>query len=269
MSLQLSTLLNKLEKDETPNHPNSILLKQHTRHPDTIKSNFKKLDIKYNKDLSKLFIKLSFNYIYYIKKSGDQIEISCPPCASEDAISHYFLTKTVIPLALSMKGEIVLHASAYSINEEGHLIIGDSGSGKSTLAIQAMLKGGKHIADDVIILTQKNGQIFLHPSKAGALLNKDIYENLKELHELPATLNPFKNKWNIRLANSRKEPCALKYLTILKHLLNKNNKKEVFKCIMKSTYFAPILKTKYASKYFQIFDTILNKVPLKDSTQRN
>lgn len=54
-----------------------------------------------------------------------------------------------------------LHASAVAFGGHGILIVGASGSGKSTLALELIGLGATLIADDRVIVTKKDGRIWL------------------------------------------------------------------------------------------------------------
>ncbi len=60
-------------------------------------------------------------------------------------------------------GGPAIHASAFSYEGAGCLILGDSGSGKSTLLAEAMLRGAKLVADDRVALRAQDGQLIADP----------------------------------------------------------------------------------------------------------
>lgn len=54
-----------------------------------------------------------------------------------------------------------IHATMVSIFNKGVLLIGKSGSGKSDLALRMIVeKGAKLVADDRVILTTENGELY-------------------------------------------------------------------------------------------------------------
>lgn len=60
-----------------------------------------------------------------------------------------------------IKKSITVHGVALEIQGRGLLIIGPSGIGKTTTAIQAVNDGYIWIADDVAVLNEKNGELFM------------------------------------------------------------------------------------------------------------
>jgi len=53
-----------------------------------------------------------------------------------------------------------VHASAVALDDCGLLILGPAGSGKSSLAIEMIAMGAELVADDMVALSAKGGEIF-------------------------------------------------------------------------------------------------------------
>ena len=56
---------------------------------------------------------------------------------------------------------LVLHANAVAVRGRGVLIRGASGSGKSSLTLQLMAMGAVLIADDRVVLTERDGDLWM------------------------------------------------------------------------------------------------------------
>ena len=69
-----------------------------------------------------------------------------------------------------------VHASAVALEECGLLIIGPSGSGKSSLAIEMIAMGAELIADDVVVLSARDGAIYAEapPGARGLIETRNV-----------------------------------------------------------------------------------------------
>lgn len=85
--------------------------------------------------------------------SRDGIDIQCCPLpdTAESTIRHLFLDQ-IVPLVLSRRESLVLHASAILTPEGVIAFVGKSGQGKSTLAASFAQSGFRLISDDYLIL---------------------------------------------------------------------------------------------------------------------
>jgi hypothetical protein len=115
--------------------------------------------------------------------SGDGSEIRCRPLPDipEVTVRHLLLDQ-VIPLALSRREPIVLHASAVLTTRDAVAFAGKSGRGKSTLATSFMQEGYRLVSDDCLVLRREQGSwialpsypgVRLWPSTAGELLREN------------------------------------------------------------------------------------------------
>lgn len=61
-----------------------------------------------------------------------------------------------------MVNKAPLHASAFSYQGAGCLILGKSGAGKSSLLAEVLVHGAKLVADDQVVLEAQNGTLAAH-----------------------------------------------------------------------------------------------------------
>ncbi len=94
-----------------------------------------------------------------------------------DTIRHLFLDQ-VMPRMLSLRGRLVLHASAVLAPKGAVAFLGDSGRGKSTLAASFCQQGFPGLTDDCLLLQEAGGAHFALPSYAGLRLWPDTIEAL-------------------------------------------------------------------------------------------
>lgn len=117
--------------------------------------------------------------------SADTAQICCRPLPKipEVTIRHLLLDQ-VIPLVLSRREAVVLHASAVLTPHGVIAFAGKSGQGKSTLAASFAQKGCALVSDDCLVLRAEHGRwtalpsypgVRLWPSTAEALVREDTH----------------------------------------------------------------------------------------------
>lgn len=101
--------------------------------------------------------------------SADALAIACHPAPSvtESTCRNLYLNQ-VLPLALSQRGKLVVHASAVELpSDRAAIFAGRSGSGKSTLAAAFATAGYRFLSDDGVVVEEDgNGYraVPSHPS---------------------------------------------------------------------------------------------------------
>ena len=98
------------------------------------------------------------------------VHISNATCA--ETIRHLFLDQ-VLPLALSLRGQLVLHAAAIVTPAGAAAFVGDTGEGKSTLTASFAQAGVPPLADDCLIVRQRHSGIVAMTSYSGLRLWPD------------------------------------------------------------------------------------------------
>lgn len=91
---------------------------------------------------------------------------------SEQTVEHLYLNQ-VLPLALSMQGKLVFHASAVEIGDAAVAFMGASGKGKSTLAASFATSGYRFLTDDGLMVEACNGGYQVIPSHPSIRLWQD------------------------------------------------------------------------------------------------
>lgn len=94
--------------------------------------------------------------------SADGIDLLCEPDpANEDWAS--ILATQALPLAATVRGLEILHASGVVVDGRALLIAGPPGSGKSSLAAALLRAGGELLSDDAVALQLSDGVLVAHP----------------------------------------------------------------------------------------------------------
>ena len=81
-----------------------------------------------------------------------------------DFTGRHLLLNQVLPLVLSRRGRLVLHAGAVSIHGHVFAFIGPTGSGKSTLVAACANAGAEVVADDSVVISLEGDRWMAWPS---------------------------------------------------------------------------------------------------------
>jgi hypothetical protein len=108
-------------------------------------------------------------------------EVCCyrSPGIPLETIRHLFLDQ-VLPLILSQRGKLVLHASAVAVADGAIAFVGKTGLGKSTLAASFLKAGFPLLTDDCLLLEEREGRLLVQPSYPGLRLWDDVLDALPE-----------------------------------------------------------------------------------------
>jgi len=106
---------------------------------------------------------------FLVSRAGNQINCQPLPGVPEATLRHLLLD-CVIPLILSRREPLVLHASAILTGHGAIAFIGTSGQGKSTLAASHGQLGYPLISDDYLVLRETEDQWIAVPSYPGVRL---------------------------------------------------------------------------------------------------
>jgi hypothetical protein len=117
--------------------------------------------------------------------SADAARIQCRPLPGTPEVTvRHLLLDQVIPLVLSRRERIVLHASAVVTGYGAIAFAGKSGQGKSTLAASLAREGCSLVSDDCLVLRTEHGGwtalpsypgVRLWPSAAGEVLREGTH----------------------------------------------------------------------------------------------
>jgi len=111
---------------------------------------------------------------FLVSADGARIRACPSPALPRDTLCH-LLVDQVLPLALSRRGRLLLHASAVDIPGIGALAFaGPTGRGKSTLAAALAAHGGRILADDCLAIESHDGRLEVQPAYPGLRLWPDM-----------------------------------------------------------------------------------------------
>ena len=106
---------------------------------------------------------------FHVSRDAGHVEVR-PSIATPPATTRHLLLNQVLPLVLSRRGRLVLHASAVSWNGSVTAFIGRSGAGKSTMAAACAAAGALVVTDDCLVLRRDTACWLAVPCDAGVRL---------------------------------------------------------------------------------------------------
>lgn len=109
---------------------------------------------------------------YQVSLDGLRVVQYAAPGTDEITLEHLFLNQ-VLPLAQSLQGDLVFHASAVALNGGAVAFLGRSGRGKSTLAASFAATGHAFLTDDGLQLEKRARSYWVHPSHPSIRLWRD------------------------------------------------------------------------------------------------
>ena len=118
---------------------------------------------------------------YYVQK-GSSVQIQKKDNSTMQEV-RLFLAGLVFAALLHQRGVFALHANAIKNGNEAFLVCGNSGAGKSTLTREFLNAGYRLLSDDISVLEEHQGNIYVQPAFPFIKLWKDSIEHL-ELNEL-------------------------------------------------------------------------------------
>lgn len=114
---------------------------------------------------------------YQVSTDGLEVVQYPAPGISESTLEHLFLNQ-VLPLAQSLQGELIFHASAVSLDMGAVAFLGQSGQGKSTLAASFAASGQAFLTDDGLRLERRSDGYWVRPSHPSIRLWSDSRDAL-------------------------------------------------------------------------------------------
>jgi hypothetical protein len=109
--------------------------------------------------------------------SPDGIELLCEPDpANEDWAG--IVSAQALPLAATLRGLEVLHASGVVLDGRAVLLTGPPGAGKSSLAAALVRAGGQLLSDDAVALALTDGTLIAHAGSVALQLRTAEHERL-------------------------------------------------------------------------------------------
>jgi hypothetical protein len=145
-----------------------------------------------------------------VSPQGD--ELLCDPDPRQRDWA-FVLSAQALPLAATLRGFEVLHASGAVLGGSAVLFAGDPGAGKSSLAAALVRDGAGLLGDDAIALGESEGVLLAHPGAGSLYLRPAERERLSvEERERLGTATPFAGRQRYATPTSPAAPLAALFL---------------------------------------------------------
>jgi hypothetical protein len=114
---------------------------------------------------------------FVVNRNGTRIVVHPAGDVPEETLRHLLIDQ-VLPLALSRRGHLSLHASAVHLPGIGTVgFVGGTGRGKSTLAAGLAARGGRIVTDDCLAIDFVDGAAYALPGYPGLRLWPSLAAN--------------------------------------------------------------------------------------------
>jgi len=111
--------------------------------------------------------------------SSDGQSCSCSPVAGlDDETKNHLIRTILLPFALGLRGQIVLHASCVASNGRSVAFLGKSGSGKSTLVTKLTTSICRFVTDDCLHVEYFGEGYVAHPGEPSVRLWDNSFSEL-------------------------------------------------------------------------------------------
>jgi len=239
-----------------------------------INSSHKNFKVVYLSNLMKAKIKsnkihfLWNNIDVFIIKNCEEIIIN-PQTGLKESFLRLLFLGYVLPILLHLKGRLVLHANAVTMNDGAVVLLGNSGVGKSTISLALHKKGYYLLSDDVLSI-KVNGENYqtVYPGFPRIKLFPKVIKKMKENPESMPNINFYNDKrsYNV-LDNFFNVKKSLKAIYSIKKgsetVIDQINSHEALMELIRSSYCFKFFEKNELSENLKQCSTVINNVPMK------
>ncbi|MDX1401962.1 MAG: hypothetical protein R3245_08575, partial [Kiloniellales bacterium] len=138
---------------------------------------------------------------FAISNDARQIKVWPAPRTQMETFCHLLLDQ-VLPRVLAQQGRLVVHAGAARVGDRAIAFIGNTGSGKSTLTASLHAAGYPLLADDGLVLMQREGVTLALPTYPSLRLWPDAIASLFIQAPKVATMAQYSSKRRITMTEN-------------------------------------------------------------------
>jgi hypothetical protein len=210
---------------------------------------------------------------FWMDRHGTKLWASWPSHSSVEEAATYILGP-VLGLLLRFRGVTCLHASAVAIGKSAIAFVGAEGAGKSTTAAAFARAGYAAVSDDVVALTERDGNFFVSPAYPHLSLWP---ESVEMLYGTKDALPPFVPNWEKRRLSSENSGARfedgalpLRALYLLDEIRDEPGPHVEavagqigFLALVANSYATNMLDSEMRGTEFKTLSSLLMKVPLR------
>jgi hypothetical protein len=150
-----------------------------------------------------------------IDPATHRVELVDQPGVAESTRAHLVIDQ-LVPHLVSLGGALVLHASAVAVGDRAVAVIGTSGAGKSSLAAGFVQRGHRLLADDYLLLRQRDDGAYLAvPAYPGLRLWGDSAAFFGGEHQALSPVAHFTDKRRLPVDGDEPAPLPLGAVIVL------------------------------------------------------
>jgi hypothetical protein len=228
--------------------------------------------LRYQLKEKEFLLKLDTVADYHVQE-GTTISIQKRDKSSMQEV-RLFLTGLIFSALLQQRGVFALHGSAVMKGDKAFLICGNSGAGKSTLTREFLCDGYHLLSDDISVIQEEEGTIYVQPSFPFIKLWKDSMDHL-EMDELSgAKLREQMDKYGFNLHEEfYSERLPVNNIFILAPHNKPEYKREQLKGIEKfnalknHTYRFQFMSDSVKHAHFELVNKIASQIPIHKITR--
>lgn len=206
---------------------------------------------------------------FIIAKDANSIRCRPLPDAAEMTVRHLLLDQ-VMPLVLSRRERLVLHASAVLTRCGAIAFAGKSGKGKSTLAASFALEGFPLLSDDCLILRPRHEGWTAVPSYPGVRLWPSTVQAILPQFLPTIDVAPYTVKRRVadtRLLPQTNKPVLLRRLYLLREeagetLIERVSPGRSIISLVELAYNLDITDNAFLRQQFETVNRVMREVPV-------
>lgn len=153
-----------------------------------------------------------FDDFRYEATAGREVVIEPLPGAAPHNLADGIMSR-VLTIIAYQRGLLPLHASAVDVGGRAIAVCGPSGAGKSTLAALLVARGGRVVADDMLVLGGEGPEVA--PGAAGLKLSSQSLERIGRTPAGLALANDVEGKYFLPLPSGGAAPVPISALVRL------------------------------------------------------
>jgi hypothetical protein len=211
---------------------------------------------------------------FWLDKNSERIWGAWPDTLTLGDAATYLLGP-VLGLFLRRKGLACLHASAVVVQNGAVLFTGDAGAGKSTTAAAMARRGHAVLADDIVAITERDGEFFAAPAYPYVSLWPESAEMLFGSVTKLASFSPTFAKQQLPLGETsypfQEHPLRLSQIFILSERssgaqapsVERLSLREGLLALVANSYATNVLDEQMRATEFRLFGRIMQSVPVQ------